>query len=294
VPLAGGPVHTVQVRWQYAEEQEPLDRPRLERLRLDGVPDGPVLWAVDVPAGFRLARSRDDGAEGPAGAVVLDLERARALTDLSVWLAEHRRESSASTAERIVDAQTRFAWYCRRAQGAMLSSPDAAKGPRGEDLAERLRSLQRANKELAEKHEFARERAQAERSLAVPESPLAPLSVRGTPVYWLTGAADPAPAPQLQALAVRQRREALVATGLLLALLLGVWILAHLRRLVSWLRRLWPEQLLLFALVGWQVFGPSLVGMALVLVALGARLLILAVWLPGLLRPQPRAASTNR
>jgi hypothetical protein len=75
-----------------------------------------------------------------------------------------------------------------------------------------------------------------------------------------------------------------LAAELLFGLLLAVWILSHLTRLAGWLRRLWPEQLLLLAALGWQALGPSLVGVLLVAVALAGRLLALALWLRDRLR----------
>jgi hypothetical protein len=188
----------------------------------------------------------------------------------------------------LLRAQRRFAWYCRRAEAELREdfALPAATGPGGLPLPDWLRELRRRNQDLAYKHGLDRLRAAAERDPEAGETgPLHALAgASGTPIYWQTGAADRPPAPRLQADRTRQVAEAVLATELLLGALVFIWIFSHLGRLAGWLRRLWPEQLLLLAVLGWAAFGPSLVGVALVLLAVCGRLLALARWLPGLFR----------
>src|SRR5260370_20245746 len=71
-----------------------------------------------------------------------------------------------------------------------------------------------------------------------------------------------------------QRRQALGASLLWLALLASVWLLAYLGRVADWLRHLLPEQLVVMALVGALVFGVSLVAGLLLLLGVGVRLIL--------------------
>jgi hypothetical protein len=280
LPLPGRfGVHTVRVRWRFADEPETADRPRLESPRLPGVPAFPIAWTVYLPPGFRL--TRPEGAS-EHGAVRRDLDRAAAELELSAYLAGRQpKRAGSDTDEDLQQAQRRFAWYCRRAEGELIASPQGSDGR----LQQQLQQLRQRDRELVRQHKLS---PVAESSAGDGSgSPFTPLGGRGTPTYWRTGAGERPPVVTLQALSRRQNREALLATELFLVLLLGIWIVSHLPRLAVWLRRLWPELLLLLAVLGWQVFGPSLLGVALVLVAAAGRLWLLTGWLRGLLRQPP-------
>jgi hypothetical protein len=293
LPLpAGAGVHTLRVRWRFGPEAESLGRPRLRRLRLAEGGACPVLWTVYVPPGYRLARTPGAGDAVPIGRARRELERAAALLRLVTLLAERAQgRAGAAAGGQLPAVWKRFAACRRRAEGALLADPAAGSGvgPGGRRLADWLRELRRQEAALARKHGLSRVRAEAERHPG-PDGgrALTPLGDRGTPASWRTGPGDAPPAVALQPAAARARRAGLVASEFLLGLLLAVWILSHLPRLAGWLRRLWPEQLLLLALLGWEALGPSLVGAVLILVALAARLVLLAWWLHELLH-RPRA-----
>ena len=58
--------------------------------------------------------------------------------------------------------------------------------------------------------------------------------------------------------------------------------------MVAWLQKLWPEQLLLLAWLGWYFFDISAVGLALMVLAITARIILTATWLQRLVhRPAP-------
>jgi hypothetical protein len=300
LPLPASPgIHTLRVSWRFEEGRESLARPQLQGPRLQETGDQPVLWTVYVPAGYHLARSAAELGGAAISTVRLDLERAAAQLRLCELLAEHHRVQLGAEADaHLLAAQQRFAWCCRRAEGRLLEDPRAAAevGPAGVALPDWLRQLRRRNQDLAQKYGLARLRGAADK--VPPASAAGPLLAlaadRGTPTYWRTATAERPPVLHLQADAARQAGEALVASELLLGLLVCIWILSHLRRLAGWLCRLWPEQLLLLAVLGWQAFGPSLVGVALVLLALCGRLLALGRWLQGCLhRRDPATLSSG-
>jgi hypothetical protein len=179
-----------------------------------------------------------------------------------------------------------FIRSCQLAEAEIQLDPAArlGKGHNGQSLANWLKELRQRARRLA----VAAASKEAEARVVGAETSLqvASLVDRGTPVRWRTLPGDGPPAPQLQPESAWQTGEAIVATEVFLGLLLGIWFLSYFPRLVGVLRRLWPEQLLLIALAGWAAFGPSLVGVGLVLLAILARIVILAYWLGVRLRQQ--------
>jgi hypothetical protein len=106
-----------------------------------------------------------------------------------------------------------------------------------------------------------------------------------------------APRLRLTAYAADRRDEAVLSTELLGLVLVGACIVAALPGVLTWLRRLWPEQLVLLAWLGWQALGFSLLGAVLIVVALCARIILLGRWLQELFRRQraePTAGSSVR
>jgi hypothetical protein len=60
---------------------------------------------------------------------------------------------------------------------------------------------------------------------------------------------------------------------------------------VSWLRALWPEQVMLLGGLGWQTTGPNLLVLFVLLLGVCGRLVLLGRWvLTRLRRPAPAAA----
>jgi hypothetical protein len=285
LPAGLGP-HTLEVRWVFPPGQESLDRPRLQRPSLRGIGVPAVLWTVHVPPGYRLARAAAEPGPEPVSAARLDLERADVQLRLSRLLAEHSRDRAGQSAEGpLRAARQRFAAYARRAEAELLApgqSPDRLHD--GQSLSEWLRELRKENERLARLHGIRQEEGGSRKEepsglVLLPPAGFLPGGERGTPVYWRTQGNDRPPSVQVVPLASLRTQEALAATEVLGVLLLGIWILGHLPRLALWLRRLWPEQLLVLALVGWHVLGPSLVGVCLAALALGGRLLTLLWWL---------------
>jgi hypothetical protein len=115
------------------------------------------------------------------------------------------------------------------------------------------------------------------------EDPQAGRPAGGYPGPVSSAGADAAP-PVLVPAARLERRRALAATGLLVCVLLGVWVLSGFPACVARLRSFWPEQAVLLGLFGLRAFGPT--WPVVFLLALGgvARLLALASALRSLLQ----------
>src|SRR5262249_28882957 len=118
----------VRVSWNYAEGDEGLDRPRLERPRLEGATGGPAHWTVWVPAGWRLREEGDGRAPltGLARLADLDLAGARATLAASRGAADAPAEWSALQRDFYRDLR-RAEWDVRSA-GADPSAVTALAG----------------------------------------------------------------------------------------------------------------------------------------------------------------------
>ena len=310
LPLPGGAgVRCVRLRWLY-REAEPLDRPRLAPSEVVGAQKGPVLWTVMVPPGWETAKSTPTNRLGTGAARegALALYRAEAQLRISQELCKQGREAAAPLAA----SQRRFAQYCRHARHALDlgANRGGVTEPAGQTLEEWLQKLESDNRELVERSGLESVRADAERQadageafdseLVSDEESVArftglgaagPLSRRGTPVSWQSQPGAP-PELQLTSRQSQQIRVALASSGEWLAVLVVVWVLSFLPFLLSRLRLFWPEQIAVVALLGWHLAGLTLVVLALLLVAVGGRMLWLARSLRTLFRKPRQQPST--
>jgi hypothetical protein len=318
VPLPGATgACCVRLRWAFDPEAEPLDRPRLQRPRLRGAADGPVVWTVHVPADHSASFGPEEGRGRmvPAGAATPDLARAEAQYRLSAALAEAQ---GPTTAAALALAQRRFYQFCRYAEAGRLLT---AGGPgavslQGKGFDEWLQDLREKNSSLAREHHFEEVRERAERE-AAEAGPLAleptapaelpdlagagvapapgprgdPLPQRGTPLRWQTGPEGDAPRLLLTSLSDQQTKRAMGATLLLAVLLVLVWALAHFPGALAWVRTFWPEQVALLGCLGWQTYGPALPLLFLIVLGVTARVLFLARRLLALLHRPPSDGS---
>jgi hypothetical protein len=285
LPVEAG-AHVLRLRWQFEPGTEALARPRLLSPSLQEGNVYPMLWTVWVPSGYYLERPAAAKGRVPLSRARLNLERAAAQLRLAELLTGKPHGLAGLATAELTTVLQDFAWYARQAEIEANSDPaaQAEGGPAGQPLLQWLRALRRQAEALARKHGLSR--------LRPGPTPLqSRLSAHGLPVCWNTRAGEEPPVVHLSQTAAQQARQDMLASELLLGLLLAVWILSHLRRPAGWLRHLWPEQLLLLALLGWYVFGPSLVGVVLLVLALGARILLLARRLPALLRRPPPAVA---
>jgi len=319
VPLPGAAgACCVRLRWAFDPEDEPLDRPRLQRPRLRGAEDGPVTWTVHVPADYVSSFGSEEGRTRltPSGPATLDLARAEAQYRLCASLAQGPGDPPPAA---LALAQRRFYQFCRYAEaGRVLAGSGAAPANlQGQNFDEWLQDLREKNRRLARDHNFEELRARAEGE--APEvPPLAlgpaepgelpelagvgvaqapgprgdPLPERGTPLRWQTGPEVDAPHLLLAPLSDQQTRRAARVSVLLAVLLLVVWALAYFPGVLAWVRAFWPEQVALLGCLGWQTYGPALPLLLLIALGVSARLLFLGRRLLALLhRPPPDPSS---
>jgi hypothetical protein len=306
LPLPGrAGVRRVRLRWLYDLSAERLDRPNLERLRLEGALDGPTVWNVHVPPGYRPEHGEDGGLKaGPARSAALDLYRAAAQLDVSAALAEQERDGS-SEGPALAAAQRRFYIDCRLAEYALeRAGASGETGPAGQSLADWHQELTERNRSLAQTHGFEAARAEAEHRVRTSAAPVAaPVPVdtaarladlgpgrvriasreglpdRGTPFLGVAGPDTPAPRLVLETNSGRDFQTALTASELLLVLLAAVWFLSHFPALVARVRLFWPEQMLLLGGLGWYLAGPTFVTVFLLLLGVCGRLIAIARWI---------------
>jgi hypothetical protein len=310
LPLPGGAgVRCVRLRWQY-RQAEPLNHPQLAPPHVVDAQKSPVLWTVMVPPGWEVAKSISANrlGTGTAREGALALYRAEAQLRISQELNKQGREAAAPLAA----AQRRFAQYCRHARHALDlgANRGGVTGPAGQSLEEWLQKLTSDNRALTERSGLESVREDAERQIDAGENFDAELTFdkesaarftglgtagflgqRGTPISWQ---AQPGTPPDLQ-LASReseQTRVALASSGQWLGVLIVVWVLSFLPFLLSRLRLFWPEQIAVVAFVGWHLAGLTLVVLALLLIAVGGRLIWLARSLRTLFRKPRQKPST--
>ncbi len=283
LPLAGGDgVRVLRLRWVYDEGgDETLERPLLRTPTFKDLPAVPVLWTVVTPAGYRARpAAKETDAARKAGGVAQELARAEAQLRLSALLAERgQAEGGDAVRAALLAAQRRFAWHCRVAAYELALHPDAAAGagPKGQSLADWLEALRQENARFNRLHLDAERQAPADAPTPAPLT----LPDRGTPQVYQVA---PGQAPRLRLTPVAEEglRQALGSSLLLAAVLATIGLLAYLGRVAAVLRQLLPEQLILLAVLGWLVFGGSLVAAVLLLLGVGARLVLLVRALQGL------------
>jgi hypothetical protein len=293
-------LHKVRLCWLYAAA-EPLDRPNLACPRLEGVADGPIVWDVAVPSGWKAALAESDLQPGVGIAAALDLHRAAVQLVFSRHWHEGGRERGPLAAEALAAAQDRFYQFCRHAshvldltgEGTMLTAPS------GQSLRDWLRELLAANQELATRQGFEDVRAEAERHSRAekPAAPTLPMGyegdrpIRGTPVFAQAG--GDAPTPRLHLVPEDGPGTALAVSAQWLAVAAVVWGLSFFPAWAVRLRPFWPEQALLLGLLGWYLAGPTLAVLFLLVLGACGRLVILGLWAASLLSRPPRKSGSN-
>jgi hypothetical protein len=284
-------VRRLHLRWVYNAGRESLAMPNLERPRLDGARDGPVLYTVLAPPGFELTPGTAGLKPGPERAAALDLSDAAAQLSVSAYLAGQRASAGPDGAAQLADAQERFVDACRRVQRILDAAGD--KGEPGKaPPAEQLRALQKANRDQARQLGYDDVRVEAERQPGRETRTLP--AVQGLPLYAVAATDEAVPRLPLQNTAERRhaRRELAAVAWLLMLALVG--LLACFRGLVSVMQWFWPEQAILVGVAVWFLTGPTLPAVLLVLLGLAAR----GVYLVGgvrrlLVRPKAQAGTGN-
>jgi hypothetical protein len=301
LPLPGrAGVRRVRLRWLYDPEPDSLERPNLERPRIEGATDGPAVWTVHVPAGY--FPDKDGGlAAGAARAAALDLHRAAAQTEVGAALAEMAREGGTVETAALAASQRRFYVLCRRAECALEHGDHGETGPDNQNLTEWLQALYEKNRRLALARGYEAARAEAERQVrggaSFPDAPTPTdnssrpsnnsrprttadevLPERGTPFHAAVAPEGPAPRLELATAYGRRFRVALTESELLLSLLLAVTCLARFPVAVRVARHFWPEQMLLLGGLGWLLAGPTIVVLFLLLLGICGRFFALVRW----------------
>jgi hypothetical protein len=301
LPLAGRVgIRAVRLRWQGDPESHPLDRPQLTRPTLESVPQGPVVWTLNVPPGWQ-ARALNGGAPltGPLLSAAQELARASVQFESSRDLAERTREGTIATS--LSDLQSNFYFACRRVRQGLAES---AANTNQAGLAAQLRDLLDKNQALASRFQFDEIRKKAERDveagLDLPESPFGPrfsiqgqvLPVSGTTLMWRLGPTDATPEVDLNPVQDRNYRSALADSLQWLSLILLAGLISFSPPLRGLMRRLWPELLTLAGILGWYVAGPTAVTLFLLLFGLAGRANLAAAWLRDRFRPSTKQGSS--
>ena len=278
-PGTPGP-HTLRLRWLPHRGEPSFAQPDLAGPRFEGLAMPAAVWTVHVPSGYE-AGLVGQGHGIPLSAAEVELRRAEALVKLSSLLAPRKGAIEPATKEQITDAQRHFYGHLRRAEYTAAVAADDARTA----VSARVQQLRKENARLAQQHGFEAIRAAAEKQpwdeagdagelfFALPQ--------QGTPRYYLASAPGQAPQLLLTATDAQQVSATVNASEVLLIVLAGIVLLSYTPRVTAWIRRLWPEQLLLLGCLGCQAFGVSPLGIILVAVGVITRLVLLAGWVQG-------------
>jgi hypothetical protein len=284
-------VRRLHLRWTYDPGGESLTNPKLDRPRLDGARDGPVLYAVLAPPGFEPAAGATGLKPGLPGAGAVDLAEAAAQLSVSTYCGRQRASAAPGDSAQLADAQQRFAHACRRAQRVLEALGD--KGESGKAaLAEQLQALQASNRDQARQLGYENVRVEAEQQAwtaarGLPGQP-------GLPLYAVAAPDEAVPRLSLQSVRDRQQAQKRLAAVAWLTILAVVGLLACFRGLVSVVQWFWPEEVMLVGAAAWLLAGPTLLALLLFLVGGTAR----GVYLVGgvrrlLVRPRANAGTTS-
>jgi hypothetical protein len=290
LPLSGaGGFRHVRISWRSTAD-EPLHHPNLTLPRLAGTESGPTVWTVDVPPGWQVSSAvgRDLGLGADRRAAV-ELYRAAAQLAISQDLVRRRADESA-----LMAAQKRFVRECWLAERALQSGANSTRriGPQGTNVGEWLRQLRKQNEVLLREHRV--EEAAGSVSPGGVDVSSGARVPRGTARSWLAEGDGP-PAVTLTPVAQREVRQSLRFSGQWLLLLLGVWAISLSGVLRVLLRWLWPEEVALLGVLGWQVAGPTLVVLFLLALGVAGRVLLVGRGVRALLsRPSRPAPSSVR
>jgi hypothetical protein len=289
MPLTGRPaICRVRVQWKYAAEE--LDRPNLSAPALQGAREDKAAWTVFVPPGWEpdMPSGTNDLRPGLVQTAALSWQRAEAQFHMSAVLAQRAPEGADGAA--LAETQRLFYAECRRAKQALEVAPaeTGSAWPAGRSPLESLQDLLQRNKALAEKRHFEAVRATAERQAEEGASEGASeWEGKGRPLYAFRDAGQQAPELTLTASQLGRRQTAWTLSWTWMISLLLVCLLSLSRSATAVLRFFWPEQIALVGLAGWWAAGATLIVLGLLLLAVGARVLIVLAGVARFFRRPP-------
>ena len=258
LPISAGPL-AVEVCWTYPEGED-FDRPHLEPAKAVDLEGSPALSTIQVPAGWRLSGPSESLADTLLDEIRIRNQALATLADLAV------DEAGKSTASRVLRDATALDRHAQYRVRLAESTQPASK------TRERLALLQEEQRTVGRRLGLDVLRQKIERRPWEAEAPLAADAVVvGTPRRT-----------EGRAGVLRSGTESLhfreaVTVGVLL--IIGVVLLSYwpsgLKRWVA----LWPEQLAAAAAIALALEGFSLVGCAILLVAVLGRAVLASRWI---------------
>ncbi|HMC66199.1 MAG TPA: hypothetical protein VKI65_14780 [Gemmataceae bacterium] len=273
LPLSGGgSSRTIRLMWAFDEDQESLHRPRLDQPRVDGRADGPVLWRIDVPPGYRLEANKDapDQSASRASPAGQELRRAAAFLQLYRTLASRAKAGHADEVGlQLAAAGNQFQRFCKYAEEriALSANTIADQGPQGQPLAAwREELLQQFQQEAAGPQAGAdlRPADEPEPDHAVPESggnstgPATALDTaptlleRGRSALFHGEASGSPLTVELTPEATIRWRETWVLSAIAVGLVLAIGAMSSVFGTAAW-----PERLALLGILGLVALGPE-------------------------------------
>jgi hypothetical protein len=277
-PTRASAARSARIFWSFPPEKELPDQPNLSPLSITGMGEDEVLIRVLIPPGFQLDPSRE-----PLWAADVELlvRRARAEYGASAhWAEQHETSGNRTSDARLLEAQQRFFALARRAEYRLALDSRIEKNPRMETLAHAILELRRDNHQLGRRFHLEKLQSKAEKlsfgaAGLEKDQPPSFSADTGQPVFVKSPSTGVGAYLPLKSVAALRVAEGVFASQLLLVAFVAVWIASNFSGSGDLLRSLWPEQAFLLALLGWYVFGLSLLGLVLALFALVSRLALM-------------------
>ncbi len=271
--------HWLVIRWQYFHHSETFSKPRLESLGFSPACKEPMLLEIQIPSGYRYRITSEDKDWNPTSTAAADVVRAK--QQLKIWnqIARGLSKNDPQLNNRVMPFVQNFYGFLSRAQRRSQLEQLWGKidSEQKEKIQKEVQQLQRKANSLAKQMEIKTRQQQAEKHPAIQPlwfKSISPLPQAGTPRVWEISQRS-SPPIKLESIANYQGIRKLWITQLLAILLIAIWVLSFIPGAAAILQHAWPEMLMLFAWLGFQLFGLSLIGLFLVLIAVGSRLLLL-------------------
>lgn len=258
----------VDVRWQYLDGEENVERPKLERLSVPGENSRPTDVRLVLPFGCALRGEQLKPVDHESSAI---FEYAKATVRLSRLLSTQYSAKKNSIPNDLVQAQAHFAWLKNVAP--MVAGFHSSGPQKGVSWAVAWVELSRENAALAKDFGWDSVRVSSERD-PTPQWPRCVFShSAGVSHYLGSYVGDSAATLRVEDLTSRNegitwRRCQLLALATVVFLIFSFMPYA-----LVLLGRLWPEELVLLGCLGTWMWGPSLIGFGLAALGLAGRLI---------------------
>ncbi len=276
------PVHRLVLCWKFSDKAEHFVQPNFSRVEFQEVTDYSLLCSLWIPPGMSLPNQEPENAGMEE--ITRHLQQAENQWRICKTLLSRKEVVESQNLLPLLDhTQQRFLYHYEQASALLRWDPsEKLPSPGKEKLTQLLKALQQKNLKLFKENkilspDFPKNRGKVE-FLGNGISETIPTFARSL-VTWDVGGQDSLPQPILISDPEQFHQQQVRISEMLLLLLFAAGLLSFLPKVIPFLHRIWPEQIVLLSLLGLRFWGVSVLGLALVVVGVLARLVFLALGL---------------